>query len=83
MCVVASFDLRALGARVQATANARGLSLRQTGSLADVGISTMSRIVNGEMPFVSVEIVVRLCVALDVRLEWLVFGTGPIKRPPS
>ncbi len=81
--VASSFDAVAMGKRIEDLALRRGLSLRDIGTLAGVGISTMSRIVNGRMPLVSVEIVVRLCIALDVRLEWLVLDTGPIKRPPS
>ncbi len=74
------FDARAMGKRIESLSLKSGLSLRDIGTRARVGISTMSRIVNGRMPLVSVEVVVRICEALDVRLEWVVFGTGAVKR---
>ncbi len=81
LCSDMPFDPKAMGKRIENLALTRGVSLRHIGEEAGVGISSMSRLVNGQTKLVSVEVVVRLAESLGVSLEWLVLGD--VKRRPS
>ncbi len=74
-------DRYAMAKRIGALAS-ETKSLRTFCTETGVGISTMSKLVNGRAPGVTVEVLLRICATKSVRLEWLVFGTGEIKRRP-
>lgn len=64
-----------LGDRLRATREARGLSLRELGRLAEVPHATLSLLENNHQAGIDARAAVSLARALDVTVEWLVMGT--------
>ncbi len=54
----------------------REFGVRELGRRAGVSPGEISKLEKGDRPSVGVPTIVNLCNALDVRIEWLVFGHG-------
>lgn len=66
----------ALHSRLQAAVGER--TFRQLADLTGTHPETVRRYMHGATP--SLEFVVAVCDALGVRMEWLVVGSGPMRR---
>ncbi len=72
-----------LGKRIALARTTRGLGVNELGRMAGVDGGVISRLEAGKKPNVGMPTVAALCVALDVRLEWLVLGRGTMTEQPA
>lgn len=66
------------GLHERMTEAAEGRTYRAIGDLTDHNSETVRRYMQGQAP--SVDFVAAFCTALAINIEWLVTGSGPMKR---
>jgi transcriptional regulator with XRE-family HTH domain len=71
--------MAALGDRIRALAEAKGLSLRALGRIAGVDSKTLSRYASGRIP--PADVVARLCLETGASFRWLLTGDGAMFEP--
>jgi transcriptional regulator with XRE-family HTH domain len=72
-----TLDLVALGQRLRAIREDRGMAATKLDDLANVGRGTVRRIELGERPEISLSVIVRIASYLHVQIDWLVWGDRP------
>lgn len=77
-CILSAvdIDLEAIGKRARLARERRGKSGNEVDIDAEVGRGTVSRLESGRSRDIALHVVARVANALQIRLDWLVFGRG-------
>lgn len=69
-------DTHGFARRLKFAREERGLGVNELARLADIAASSLSRMENKQYVGVTLPTVVKLSMALDVSIDWLVLGRG-------
>jgi transcriptional regulator with XRE-family HTH domain len=73
--------MNTLGERLKSVLNEKNLSNEKAGMIAGVTKQAIASIVNGETQDPKSTVIYQLCKHLNVNMEWLLLGNGPIYVP--